>query len=571
MKVATILQRLSGASPRLYRNGRLSPFSSFSSQGQSFPISTRSLAEHDKFFQYTSGRWVWDEEKQLKDRFAPFNVMELQRIAAESIGANKCISMTKLAEGSYNKTFYLIMDNGSTVIARIPHPIAGPKYYTTASEVATMDFARTVLQIPVPRVHAWSARVDNPVGAEYIIMEEASGAKLEDVWDDLSLEDRIAIMKDLVSIESKLLSVSFSRYGNLYYSGEAIPGAMGAEVVNDTSTEIKRDVKTRFSIGPAIERDFWTKERSVMDIDRGPWHHPQEYVVALARREQEWIKRYAIPKAADDPFITSAAQNSPEEHLSLLENYLRVAPYLLPTENPELVASTIWHSDLHAGNLFVEKGRITGVIDWQEAWAGPLVLQGRHPRLVDYHGDIILKPPPNFKDLKPHEKILLRRQIASSIIVYLYERQTAKVNPRLNKVLRLKLGRVRCEPICFISNTWDGDILPLRESLIKVERYWDELGFNFACPIHFTQDELQRHVEDGEGWNEVQDFWRDIEGIVTRDGWTPHGTYDEAAALFSELREIGLRKLIGKERRDFDAQTRCLRSWKDDIHGSDPK
>ncbi|KAM5470689.1 Phosphotransferase enzyme [Microsporum audouinii] len=212
MKVATILQRLSGASPRLYRNGRLSPFSSFSLQGQSLPISTRSLAEHDKFFRYTSGRWVWDEEKQLKDRFAPFNVMELQRIAAGSIGANKCISMMKLAEGSYNKTFYLIMDNGSTVIARIPHPIAGPKYYTTASEVATMDFARTVLQIPVPRVHAWSARVDNPVGAEYIIMEEASGAKLEDVWDDLSLEDRIAIMKDLVSIESKLLSVSFSRY-----------------------------------------------------------------------------------------------------------------------------------------------------------------------------------------------------------------------------------------------------------------------------------------------------------------------------------------------------------------------
>lgn len=45
---------------------------------------------------------------------------------------------------------------------------------------------------------------------------------------------------------------------------------MEAEVVNDTSTEIKRDVKTRFSIGPAVEKDFWTKERSVMDIDRGP-------------------------------------------------------------------------------------------------------------------------------------------------------------------------------------------------------------------------------------------------------------------------------------------------------------
>lgn len=46
-------------------------------------------------------------------------------------------------------------------------------------------------------------------------MEEAAGTKLEDVWDDLSIEDRVAIMKDLVSIENKLLSVSFSRYEHL--------------------------------------------------------------------------------------------------------------------------------------------------------------------------------------------------------------------------------------------------------------------------------------------------------------------------------------------------------------------
>lgn len=48
-------------------------------------------------------------------------------------------------------------------------------------------------------------------------MEEATGTKLEDVWDELSLEDRIAIMKDLVSIENKLLSVSFSKYKLLLY------------------------------------------------------------------------------------------------------------------------------------------------------------------------------------------------------------------------------------------------------------------------------------------------------------------------------------------------------------------
>ena len=50
--------------------------------------------------------------------------------------------MVKLGEGNYNKVFWLSMDDGSVAIARIPNPNAGPPVYTTASEVATMDFVR---------------------------------------------------------------------------------------------------------------------------------------------------------------------------------------------------------------------------------------------------------------------------------------------------------------------------------------------------------------------------------------------------------------------------------------------
>lgn len=95
---------------------------------------------------------------------------------------------------------------------------------------------------------------------------------------------------------------------------------------------------------------------------------------------------------------------------------------------------------------------------------------------------------------------------------------------------------------------------------IYIYRYWHELGFNFACPIHFTQDELRRHVEDGEGWNEAQDFWKAIGGIVARDGWTPHSMYDEAVALFAELRELGLKNMKGKARDEFEALTRWAES-----------
>jgi hypothetical protein len=96
--------------------------------------------DYEDFYRYTSGRWLWDEQSQLRDRYKRFSVSELKRIAAKSIGAQTCVSISKLAEGGFNKVFRLVMDDGTVVIARIPNPNAGPPFRTTASEVATMDF-----------------------------------------------------------------------------------------------------------------------------------------------------------------------------------------------------------------------------------------------------------------------------------------------------------------------------------------------------------------------------------------------------------------------------------------------
>ena len=68
-----------------------------------------------------------------------------------------------------------------------------------------------MLQLPVPKVLAWSATNENPVQAEYIIMEEAKGSQLHEVWQDLSLPTKTEIIGQFVDIESKLLSLSFDR------------------------------------------------------------------------------------------------------------------------------------------------------------------------------------------------------------------------------------------------------------------------------------------------------------------------------------------------------------------------
>jgi hypothetical protein len=68
-----------------------------------------------------------------------------------------------------------------------------------------------VLDIPVPKVLSWSAEAVNPVDSEYILMEEPAGYQLGPIWDDMAIDDKLKIVKGIVDLERKLLSVSFTR------------------------------------------------------------------------------------------------------------------------------------------------------------------------------------------------------------------------------------------------------------------------------------------------------------------------------------------------------------------------
>ncbi|PVH75331.1 hypothetical protein DL98DRAFT_551674 [Cadophora sp. DSE1049] len=504
--------------------------------------------QNEHFFCYTSGRWLWDEEKQLQERYRKFNVEELKRIGAESIGAKYCVSITKLDEGGYNKVFKLVMDNGSVAIARIPCPNAGPPFKTTASEVATMDFARTILNIPVPKVHAWSAVSDNPVEAEYILMEEACGTSLGDVWEDMGIHSKDKIVKDIVSIEQKLLSVSFSRYGNIYFAKDSFPGCEKAEVSGDISEELKKEAEERFTIGPVVAHVFWRRDQTSMPMERGPWKTSDDYLKALANNQVTWLK-------------------SPDAHIALYKKYLDISPYILPKDK-RMTRSTLWHWDLHASNLFVKNDQVTCIIDWQSNWAGPLFIQYRYPKIVYYAGEVVLRLLEDCESMEGNEKVKVSCQVERSLVQYLYEAKTKETNPLLTDIIDIPQRTIRKQTIAFAEESWEGGILSFRQCLIRLERYWDEMGHNTACPIHFTKEDLQNHVRDAEGFNEQADFWDRLEGFIARDGWTSNERYEEALEMFASIREEGLKQLTGKERSDFEKHSRWAQRSADRTEGS---
>lgn len=89
---------------------------------------------------FTSGRWLWNEQQQLDCRYVNFDLSTLLQLAASAIGSRSCTEVLKISEGQYNKVFQLTMDDGREIIAKLPNPNAGRPHFTTASEVATMDF-----------------------------------------------------------------------------------------------------------------------------------------------------------------------------------------------------------------------------------------------------------------------------------------------------------------------------------------------------------------------------------------------------------------------------------------------
>ena len=105
----------------------------------------------EAYFNFTRGRFLRDEAQELSKRHVEFNVKQLGHTAARATGAQSCVNLHKFADGMHNKAFLLTMDDGSEAVGKIPNPNAGLPYFTTASEVATMDF---VSFFPLSNIHS---------------------------------------------------------------------------------------------------------------------------------------------------------------------------------------------------------------------------------------------------------------------------------------------------------------------------------------------------------------------------------------------------------------------------------
>ncbi|KAI7236741.1 hypothetical protein KC330_g3579 [Hortaea werneckii] len=481
-------------------------------------------SENDDFYRYTSGRWLWNEESRLQERYKQFNIPGLKSLAAKACGAQSCIGIVKLAEGGFNKVFRLTSDNGAVVIARIPTPVVGPISKALASEVATMDF-------------------------------EAKGESLGAVWSDVELDEKFKIVEEVVAVQKKLQSVTFSRFGSLYNKSDAAGYSTNIDIDGSFAPSTKKYAENRFVIGPLAEKSFWQLEQTHSAIDRGPRSSAQSYLRAISKQEQS---KYPLNESSPDPQDDSDLLDSPQARLSLLDKFETISAYLLPSQ-PSLNKFTLFHWDLRLPNFFVEAGQITSLIDWQEAWIAPLFMQERRPQLFEYDGEMILRLPNDFETIEDQaEKAELQSQVEKSILSWYYHGVVREQNPVLQALFDLPLARTRRETVFLASDIWEGETLPLRECLYRLQRQWDKLNTGIECPTHFSKEEIRAHEETSSDWNERAELWDSLSGFVSQDGYTSHEDYKDARELFKELRKEVLQSLSGKAVANFEDQSKWV-------------
>ncbi|CAG8588594.1 10656_t:CDS:1 [Ambispora leptoticha] len=260
--------------------------------------------------------------------------LEALQESANNVFHTQCNSIQKLSEGGFHKVYILKMEDGTEYIGRV----AFPEYphWKTESEVAVMEYVRLNTNIPVPKVYHWNSSINNPVGAEYILMERLPGGRLCDIWSDLSIEKKKLVLLKVIEIQLALKKLMFPMIGSVFF--------------DDNSND-------QFKIDQIIEIAFFANERATLTtMERGPFNTIKEYILAVIQNQ---ILYYRTFKSLEQ-------QN---RWIPKYEELCKLVPKYFSDERDTFVLT---HGDFHSSNILVNDIEITGVIDWECSGAFPM-------------------------------------------------------------------------------------------------------------------------------------------------------------------------------------------------------
>ncbi|KAI9036879.1 phosphotransferase family protein [Aspergillus affinis] len=457
-------------------------------------------------YRYTSGRWLNRDELERNSRYIRFDFSALcERAISLCPGATKIIECEK-KEGGFNRVFIFRMDTGIRIVARLPTPIAGPPGLVTNSEVATMTYLRSKLNLAIPNVLEWNDSSSNPVGNEYIVQEHVAGEQLHQRWATMNSEQHMLCTKALSLAIRKMAALDFPAYGSLYFSDAPLP------------SEKKVPFEEGYCVGPHCGPVYWNCNPGELELYGGSSPNCGPYT-----------GRARIPREKSVNEGVLSYQGQVHEHQQLLQTSNDVLERLLDDKRIQDAASpTLLHPDFHKRNIYVSADDptvITGLIDWQTASIEPaFIYENETPDFA---------APPNSEDEDTLEDEKSEAQRAK-------ERKDASICHQTYDVCmkglvpKLRPARLQ-DPTLFrlfhyAHTSWRDSAAAVRQELIELSGQWQELGLQGSCPYVPTEEELARHSRDYEDFETVQRLkvWLMKSLDTNSDGWVPNEAWEAA-------------------------------------------
>ncbi|OAP53829.1 hypothetical protein AYL99_11952 [Fonsecaea erecta] len=529
------------------------------------PETSLSPEARHELFDYTTGKWLFNEKERLKERKHVFNIDALIRLTALKLGRPLADfgDLVKMYEGRSNRIYHIGFIDGTELIARVPYRHTGPPALAVSNEVATMNLLRH-LGFPVPRVILYSANARTAVGAEFIVLEKQLGRKLSDALPDMTRDQLGQLIEHLVHLEKQLADILFPVYGSLFYKSD-LPKDMATVPFSDAAGF--QDL----CIGPLMAPTNWYKGRNTLNVNCGPFQGARQVMESVGIRELRALDTFyqgqlvsrRVARAALNANCDAEEERMPmtqqENKVEGLADYLRIVQYLVPSDE-WLLKPVLRHPKLIPRHIYVnDKLEVVGLLDWRYCCVMPRFLAAGSPEYLRCHDD----QPHSLEEPEfPRGLEYMNRRSRDRAFEdwddrwqhWVFMIATQRIDPERFRVFTrpsycwvLKLFHDAAE-FCEENKT-------LRAGLVHAMRHWDELIYDNGhtqtrmdgqyslpavppCPLFFTELEAQRAFRGLDRHDEAThllDNMRNHIGIDP-DGWVSPRAYLEAVHREAEIR-----------------------------------
>ncbi|GFN11624.1 phosphotransferase family protein [Aspergillus tubingensis] len=434
-------------------------------------------------------------------------------------------------EGGFNKVLLMTAENGKEVIAKLPCPRVVPPQHSTASEAAVMEYVRSHTSVPVCRVLGWSSEASNPVGSEYILMERACGRQLVDVWGEMNQLQQFRLVQCLVQLQSQLAALKFPAYGNMYFLSSDAQHSDPIVPMNDD-----------YCVGPAYNASCSPQLSERAHAGQGL----TDLGIGLVERGLAHLEHSSL-----DPRTPHFGTKS--EHFDILTMAKDIIPHLGGfTPLQQFAKPTLWHSDLHMGNIYVSEQdptAIVNVIDWQFTSIMPAFMQVQWPSFLappDGYEIGAVKPelPPNFEDMDADAKAFAISEREQALLSKCYEASLVK-NHMESYLAMTQVDSAIRYLFMFAENTTKDGIIPLRNCLTQLAANWNEMGIAEQCPFNITSEALSKHqmeLSRYKDWQKLKGYTQEL--LQTDDeGWiSAQLDFEKVQARHAELFQLYIEK-----------------------------